>query len=211
MSLSMKAPEQTVFVIEDDPMVRDAMTELLAAAGHAVEPYADAETFLAAYSPRRPGCVVSDLSLPDIDGLALQQRLAAVGEPLPIIFVTGRGCVAASVQALKAGAVDFLEKPVAGETLLARVGEALRLDRERREVRAERRRFEAQLGRLTQRELQILQLIVKGFTSKEIARLLEISHRTVDVHRARVMHKMGARSVQELVATAVANRFFVPA
>jgi RNA polymerase sigma factor (sigma-70 family) len=194
--------QPTVFLVDDDDTVRNALALLLRTAGYATESYASARAFLDAYSAERPGCLVLDLTMPEINGLELQQALTAKGIDIPIIFLSGHGDIASSVQAIKAGAVDFLQKPVASEVLLARVVEALAEDAQHREQARKRADFLARLKRLTPREREILRLVMNGLTSKDIARQLTISHRTVEVHRLRIMQKLGAKTLPELIAVA---------
>jgi len=187
----------TVFILDDDPDIREALSALLDAAGYQSASYSDAPSFLEAYHDQ-PGCLILDLTLPEIGGLELQQALAARGYFIPIIFLTGQGSIPHSVQAIKAGAFDFLEKPVQSAALLERIAAALALDADQREenawLAALRHRFE----QLSPRESEILIQVINGLTSKEIARALGISHRTVEVYRNRIMTKMQAQSVPEL-------------
>ena len=181
-----------VFVVDDDRAVRDSIAMLVRAEGLAVRTFDSAQSFLDAWDRCEPGCLVVDLRMPGLSGLDLQERLARVDDAPPIIFLTGYGTVLAAVHALKAGAIDFLEKPFDPATLLARVREALASDQERR---SDTRRLDA----LTRREHEILDLVASGKTNKVIAANLEISVRTVELHRARGMRKIGVRSVAELV------------
>lgn len=191
-----------VFLVDDDSAVRDAMRALFLAEGLAFEAYASAEAFLADYDRDRAGCLVLDVRMPGLGGLELQQRLRDHGVRLPVIFLTGHGDVPMSVRALKAGAVDFLEKPVDTHTLLARVHEAIALDEQRRAQEANHAGMRARFERLTPREREILTQVASGKSSKEIARALAISPRTVEVHRARVMEKLGAASLADLTKIA---------
>lgn len=181
-----------VFVVDDDPAVRDSIAMLVRADGLEARTFESARSFLAGWEHTDESCVIIDLRLPDLSGLELQERLAATGDAPPIIFLTGFGTVPTAVHALKAGALDFLEKPFDPAALLARVHEALARDRERR---SELRRLEA----LTRREREILEYVAGGDTSKLIAANLGISVRTVELHRARGMRKLAVRSVAELV------------
>lgn len=194
--------EATVFVIDDDAAVRDALTRLLTAAGHAVESYANAEAFLAACDTDRPGCLVLDMQMPGMNGLELQSAFIERRLRLPIIFLTGHGTVSTAVHALNRGAFDFLEKPVEGGKLLARVGAALRADAGQRRAAAARNALLARCATLTARERELLPLVAAGRSSKDIARQLGISHRTVELHRGRIMQKMDARTVVELAGIA---------
>jgi len=199
--------DPTVFVVDDDGAVRASLGALVESAGLAAETFASGESFLAAYDPDRPGCLVLDLRLGrGAGGLDVQDRLAALGNRLPIIVLTAHGRVPDSVRAMKAGAVDFLQKPVAPAKLLACIRAALAADAARREERAARGAREARLGRLTRREREIVDLIVAGRISKEIAAHLGISTRTVEAHRRAIYTKMQVESAAQLVATVVADQ-----
>ncbi len=166
-----------------------------------VQAYASAESFLDAYDPSQPGCLVLDLSMPDMNGLELQQELILRKLNIPIIFITGTADIPQAVQALKAGAVEFIEKPFRHEVLLRRIEDAFKLDIAMREEQSENISIQLKLDRLTDRETDVLRLLVSGtasLSSKEIARKLDISHRTVDHHRARIMEKTNSHSITEL-------------
>ncbi len=178
----------TVYVVDDDVAVRDGLTAMFDAAGLAVRAYASAREFLQAYRPEWSGCVVLDVSMPDMTGPELQAELNRRGVQLPIIFLTAHGDIPMTVNAIKAGAVDFLTKPADGAVLLKRVRAAL----------AQSTEVSASLASLTDREREVMMRVAAGYASKEIARELNISHRTVEIHRARVMQKMKAHSVLEL-------------
>ena len=184
--------EAAVFVVDDDPAVRDSIAMFIRAEGLEVRTFDSARSLLAEWERCKPGCLIVDLRLPGASGLDLQERLAGDDNAPPIIFLTGYGTVPAAVRALKAGAMDFLEKPFDPAVLLALVREALARDRARR---ADIRRLDA----LTRREREVLGKVVEGDTNKVIAANLGISVRTVELHRARGMRKLGVRSVAELV------------
>ncbi len=191
----------TVFVVDDDAAVRDALRALLMTEGLAVETFDSAETFLAHYHPSEQlGCLVLDVRMAGLSGLDLQKLLAERDVRLPIIFLTGHGDVPMSVRALKAGAMDFLEKPADPAVLLARVREAIEQDRRRRVTEAGTAALRSRYARLTPREREVLAQVIAGRTSKEIARALGISPRTVETHRSRIMEKLGAHSVLDLAA-----------
>ena len=194
----------TVFVIDDDAAVRDSLGRLLEAHRLHVRSYGSAEEFLGALRPTASGCLVLDVRLPRMSGPDLQAALASRGVRLPIIFPTAQGDVPTSVRALQAGALDFLEKPVAGDLLLDRVRAALRMEAKQRREQAQLRRARARYVQLTPREREVMGLLTAGHSSKEIARRLGISHRTVEIHRTRVMHKMRATNLIELAAAAAA-------
>jgi FixJ family two-component response regulator len=194
----------TVFVIDDDAAVRDALGRLLEAHRLQVRTYDSAEGFLAALRPTASGCLVLDVRLPGMSGPELQAALAARGSHLPIIFLAAQGDIPTSVRALQAGALDFLEKPVAGHLLLERVRGALRVEAKQRREQAQVLRARVRYAQLTPREREVMGFLVVGQSSKDIARRLCISHRTVEIHRARVMHKMHAANLIELAGAAAA-------
>ena len=190
-------PEPPVHVIDDDEAVRDSLGLLLASAGHEVVLHPSAADFLRVAAPG--ACVVSDVRMPEMDGLALQQELARRGIPVQLIFMTGHGDVPVAVRALKAGAMDFLEKPFAEEALLAAVRGALEAGQARQEEARHQDEVRRRLDSLTPREREVLDGLVAGQSNKAIAQDLGMSPRTVEVHRARVMEKMEAQSLSHLV------------
>lgn len=192
----------TVFVVDDDEALRSALVQLLETAGLTVASYADGRAFLEHYVAERPGCVLLDVAMPGLSGLDVQDVLRDRGLHPPIVFLTGHGDIPMAVRAVQAGAVDFLEKPVTSATLLERVRRALAVDEERRSERVLRQEAAARYQRLSPRETEVLRLVVAGSSSKEIARVLGISVRTVEAHRVHVMHKMGASNLAELVTLA---------
>ena len=195
----MSEPASTVFVLDDNPQVRRSLCTLLAAAGLRAEAFPSAREFLATYDASRPGCLVLDLFLRGENGLDLQDELHRRKLSLPIIVLTGHGTVGASVRALKAGAIEFLQKPAQPATLLARIREALAIDERARQQAATRAATARRLAQLTTRERQILDLLVGGKTSKDIATSLGVSVRTVEGHRARIYLKTEVSSVTQLV------------
>jgi FixJ family two-component response regulator len=190
---------ETVFLVDDDPAVLKSLERLMRSAGLVPRAFSAPDAFLAAFDPRSAGCIVLDVSMPGRDGLNLQEALAERGSELPVLFLTAHGDVPGSVRAMKRGAVDFLTKPVDDEVLLEAVRGALRADRERREGREDRGRVRDRLGTLTERERQVLDGVVAGRLNKQIAGALGIAEKTVKIHRGRVMEKMQASSVAELV------------
>ena len=189
-----------VRVVDDDAAVLKSIDRLLRSAGFAVRTFPSSQDFLRQHDRDAPGCVVLDLSMPGLDGLQLQQALASAEDPCPVIFITGRGDVPASVRAMKAGAVDFLLKPFDQTQLLSAVRAAIEMDRCARAERAERSSLGAKVAALTPREREVMAHVVAGRLNKQIAAELGTAEKTVKVHRARVMKKMGVASVAELVA-----------
>ena len=197
MSDSTTAP--TVFVVDDDAALLRALARLLREDGLRCATYASAEAFLAERDPLAPGCLVLDVSLPGLDGLALQRRLAESEPALPIVFLTGHGDIPMSVQAVKAGAVDFLTKPVAAASLLAAVRSGLAQDRRQRQALAETADLRRRFASLTEREREVLAALATGKLNKQIAADMGVVEQTVKFHRARIMERMQAQTVAELM------------
>lgn len=187
-----------IFLVDDDDAVRDALSRLLASLGPKVVPCADGAALLASCTAEQPGCIVLDLDLPGMNGLEIQAALRSHGITLPVIFLTGKGSVASAAGALKAGAFDFLEKPAEGRLLLTRVQDALGEDARQRAQALRRSETQARWAQLTAREREVIVLALEGLANKEIASRLGISHRTVEIHRSRVIQKMGAGSLLDL-------------
>lgn len=203
--------EPKVFIVDDDNGIRSSLSRALGKRGFDVLTFESANAFLSVYDPAVPGCVVLDYGMPDVNGLELQAIMGRRGYSIPIIFITGHGGVAESVQAIKAGAVDFLEKPFRQDVLVDRIRSAFEIDAEMRERDQAIIKARSNFSNLTDREKEIASLIVRqpsDASSKEIARTLEISPRTVDHHRARIFEKMRVRSIAELVDLAGKARFF---
>lgn len=192
--------EPVVFVVDDNLAVLKSLRALLESAGLAVETYATADEFLAAYDPERPGCLLLDVRLKSSNGLDLQDDLRRRKAMLPIIVLTGHGNVPTSVRALKAGAVDFLQKPAPPKLLLARVREAIDGDRQARAAKTKRAVVTEHLEHLTPREREVTELLLAGKTSKEIAAVMKVSVRTVEGHRRMVFSKMEVTSAAQLVS-----------
>jgi FixJ family two-component response regulator len=196
-----------VFVVDDTLAVRDSLKSMLEAADLEVETYPSAEAFLASYRPRERGCLLLDVKLPGASGLELQVALQQRNIRLPIIFLTAHADIRASVRAIKAGAVDFLLKPTSGAELLERVLTALRLDTAAPVLGLSEEAAEGTYARLSPREREVVELVAAGLSNKEIGRKLCISHRTVEIYRARLRKKTSARSMVDLVRLADALRF----
>ncbi len=200
----------TVFVVDDNAAVRESLHALLQSVGVAARTFASGEEFLAAYSPERPGCLVLDVRLRHANGLDLQDELRRRHATLPILVLTGHGNVPTSVRAMKAGAMDFLQKPVPPNVLLERIQAALEADRQAREAAAERRSVSDCIADLTPRERQVMDCLVAGETSKEIAATLKMSVRTVEGHRRRVLSKLHVSSASQLVAVVLSGHGITP-
>ncbi|GAC1663314.1 MAG: response regulator transcription factor [Candidatus Dormibacteraceae bacterium] len=195
--------EPIIHAVDDDPRFLSALVRTLRATRHTVNSYTSAGDFLESLDPKSPGCLITDLRMPEIDGLELQRRLAQRQIRLPIIFITGHGNASKAVAALKGGAVDFLEKPFSEQALLCSVGHALDKDANDRKLSAEQAIVKNRFAQLSPREQEVFTLVVSDLPSKEIARRLKISPRTVEHHREHLMLKMQARSLTELVTMAV--------
>ena len=195
----------TICVVDDDRSVRLAIRSLLESVGMAVEDFASAEDFLDYAADESVGCLVLDVRMPGIGGLDLFQILGERGRNIPVVFVTGHGDVPMSVRAMKQGAIDFLQKPFNEQELLDAVGKALEEGRARSEVRQRAEAVEARIASLTPRELEVMKLIVEGYSNREVGRVLGAAENTIKIHRARVMKKMEAGSLPELVRLAAVS------
>jgi FixJ family two-component response regulator len=188
-----------VYVVDDDDGMRRALDTLLSTVGYKTAVFSRPSEFLANFKADAPGCLVLDIRMPDMSGLEVQQHLNRMGSMLPVIFITGHGDVSMAVQAMKEGAFEFIQKPFRDQDLLDRINHALKQDAENRNTVARRAEVQQRLESLTPRERQVMDLVVDGAANKVIAIDLNLSERTVEIHRAKVMEKMGARSVAHLV------------
>ena len=196
--------DATVFLVDDDASVRDALSLLLSLKGMRTQLFAAAETFLETYRPEWRGCVLTDLKMPAMSGLDLQQAMRDRGISLPVVVLTAHGDVSTARMALKSGAFDFLEKPIDDEILLDVLRNAIREDSLRSDVQRTEDTARSLLERLTPRERDVLNLLVEGMSQRDIAARLDISPRTVEVYKARMMEKLRCRSLAEVVRTAIA-------
>ncbi len=191
--------EQTVFVVDDDEAVRDSIQELVESVGLQAEGYDSAQAFLDTFRPQRPGCLVLDVRMAEMSGLVLQERLNELEVRIPVIVLTGHGDVPMAVQAMRNGAMDFIQKPYREQALLDSINAALALDIDARRSTGAANDIEQRLSTLTDREREVLGQILSGSTSKEIARELSVSPRTVEAHRKNLLRKLGTGSVKELM------------
>ena len=203
----MDEATQTVFVVDDDAALRDALATLLEAQGWACETYADASAFLAKladWPPQACGCLVLDMRMPGMSGFDVQEQLNARGMDMPIIFITGYGDIPAAVRAMKSGAADFLAKPFDVQALLQRIRTALQANAERLAARCELETIRARAATLSPRERQVFERVASGQANKSVALDLGVSERTVEIHRSRMMRKMGVRNLADLVRSKLA-------
>jgi two-component system response regulator FixJ len=199
----MKEKPATVFVVDDDSGVRSSIRLLLKSVGIAATPIGSAQEFLAAFDPAQPGCLVLDIRMPGMSGLELQQELNRRGAIIPVLFMTGHGDVPMAVEAMQQGAFDFLQKPFRDQDLIDRIQKALARDQQNRVALQQHGQIKKSLEALTPREKQVLDLLTQGMQNKVMAAELGISQRTIEIHRAHVMEKMGANSVAQLVRMAL--------
>jgi RNA polymerase sigma factor (sigma-70 family) len=202
----MTQTNATVFVVDDDQAMRNSLKWLISSVGMRVECFGSADEFLASHHGGGAGCLLLDVRMPGMSGLELQEILAERNITLPVIIITGHGDVAMAVRAMKAGAIDFIEKPFNDELLLDAIRNALALDERRRDVQLERAEVAQRLEQLTPREREVMEMVTEGKSNKEIAAELGVSAKTVEAHRARVMEKMRAGSLAELVRMALLGR-----
>ncbi len=195
----MATSEATVFIVDDDEAVRDSLGLLLRSAGYRARCYGSAQDFLKAFDPRDYGCLVLDIRMPGMTGLELQKHLTEIGCTIPIVFITGHGDIPMAVEAVRLGAVDFLQKPFRDQELVDRINDAMKQAAQQREGQLERLEILDRVDSLTAREKQVMGQVVLGKANKVIAGDLGVSQRTVEIHRARVMEKMQANSLAHLV------------
>jgi FixJ family two-component response regulator len=198
-TINEKSIAPVIYVVDDDDGMRRALDTLLSTVGYRTAVFSRPSEFLAKFKSDAAGCLVLDIRMPDMSGLELQQHLNKSGSMLPVIFITGHGDVPMAVQAMKEGAFEFIQKPFRDQDLLDRINHALKLDAENRSTVARRTEVQHRLESLTPREHQVMDMVVDGAANKVIAIDLNLSERTVEIHRAKVMEKMGARSVAHLV------------
>jgi RNA polymerase sigma factor (sigma-70 family) len=197
-------PEPVVFVVDDDQAIRSSLKWLIESVGLRVETHPSADEFIRDYYPGRAGCLLLDVRMPGMSGLELQEHFARNDITLPIIIITGHGDVPMAVRAMKAGAIDFIEKPFNDELLLESIRNALAVDQRQRDIQSQRAEIAARLAQLTPREHEVMEMVTEGRSNKEIAVTLGVSAKTVEAHRARVMEKMQAGSLAELVRMVLA-------
>jgi len=199
---NLRESRPVIAIVDDDPSVREGLHSLIRSAGWSVETFASAQEFLERPQAKAPSCLILDLQLPDLNGLDLQKRMAAMNLEIPIVFLTGHGDIPASVRAMKAGAVEFLTKPVDEQDLLRAIQEAIDRDRRTRQQHADLRELRSRHDSLTAREREVMQQVISGLLNKQVAAEMNITQFTVKIHRGQVMRKMHAASLADLVRMA---------
>ena len=199
----MSEKSTTIFVVDDDEAIRDSLAVLLKTVDLNATTFSSGDEFLEAYDPGWEGCILLDIRMPGTSGMEVQKRLAESGCSIPVIFITGHGDIPMAVEAMHGGAFDFIQKPFRDQDLLDRIDQALTTSNEQEQQAARKKTVQNQLQTLTPREQEVMQLVVHGSANKVIAMDLGVSQRTVEIHRARVMEKMQARSLAELVRMAL--------
>lgn len=198
--------QATVFVVDDDQAMCESLCWLIESIGLKAKSFTSAKDFLEAYNPATPGCLVTDVRMPDMTGLELHSRLTECGSPLPVLIITGHGDVPMAVRAMRKGAFDFLEKPFNDQTLLERIQQAILKDHQQREAILRELQYQTRIKSLTTREKQVLDLVVQAKLNKQMAGILELSEKTIETHRANLMRKMNATTVVELVRMVMEHR-----
>ena len=198
--------EPTVFIVDDDDAVSDSIAELVKSVGLNATTFRSAQEFRAKFNPEQRGCLVLDVRMAHTSGPALQDELNAMGARIPIVFISGHADIAVAIKTIKAGAVDFVQKPYREQQLLDSINEALRRDAETRQTNSSGEGFAELLTKLTERERDVLEHVAKGLSSKAIAKSLQISYRTVELHRSHIMEKLQVRSVAELIRLVLDGR-----
>ena len=198
--------EPTVFIVDDDDAVLDSIAELVMSVGLRTATFRSAQEFRDSFDPERPGCLVLDVRMAHTSGLALQEELNAIDARVPIVFISGHGDISVAIKTINAGAVDFVQKPYHEQQLLDSINEALRRDAEARQHADSSAGFAERLASLTERERDVLEHVVQGLSSKSIARVLDISYRTVELHRSHIMEKLRVHSVAELIRLVIERR-----
>jgi two-component system response regulator DctR len=198
--------EPTVFIVDDDDAVLDSIAELVMSVGLRTATFRSAQEFRDSFDPERPGCLVLDVRMAHTSGLALQEELNAIDARVPIVFISGHGDISVAIKTIKAGAVDFVQKPYHDQQLLDSINEALRRDAETRQLTSSSVGVAERLATLTERERDVLEQVAKGLSSKSIARVLDISYRTVELHRGHIMEKLRVRSAAELIRLVIEQR-----
>lgn len=201
--MSFEIATAIVYLVDDDFAIRDSLTLLIRAAGRTIKAYESAGDFLKGYEPERPGCLLLDVRMPEMGGLELQEELIKRNITIPIIFISGHAEIPDSAKAFRAGAVDFLEKPFDTQLLLERINEAMDKDINSRAQQIRKYELQCRLSQLSNREKQVLRLIVSSHSNKESAKILNISSRTIDAHRARIMDKLQAENLADLLMIAM--------
>jgi len=198
--------DPTVFIVDDDDAVLDSIAELVMSVGLRAATFRSAQEFRDSFNPERPGCLVLDVRMAHTSGLALQEELNAIDARVPIVFISGHGDISVAIKTINAGAVDFVQKPYHEQQLLDSINEALRRDAEARQHTDSSAGFAERLASLTERERDVLEHVVQGLSSKSIARMLDISYRTVELHRSHIMEKLRVHSVAELIRLVIERR-----
>ena len=198
--------EPTVFIVDDDEAVLDSIAELVTSVGLRAATFRSAQEFRASFKPEQPGCLVLDVRMAHVSGPALQDELNAIGARIPIVFISGHADIPVAIKTIKAGAVDFVQKPYREQQLLDSINEALRRDAENRKAANSSEGFADRLASLTERERNVLDHVAKGLSSKAIARELDISYRTVELHRSHIMEKLRVHSLAELIRLVIERR-----